>query len=224
MAIILPDGFRAGVLVSGGLDSCILLGQLLDAGLDVIPFYVRTGVVWESPEIQAVARFCGALSTERLAPLVELEMPVHDLYARHWSLTGRGTPDTDSPDEAVYLPGRNALLLIKASVWCQLHDVPQLALAPLGTSPFPDASAEFIRSFEHVVNLGAPRPVRIVLPFAHCSKREVMEMGRRYPLAATFSCIAPVDGMHCGACNKCAERQTAFRMAALTDPTRYAQD
>jgi len=38
----------------------------------------------------------------------------------------------------------------------------------------------------------------------------------------TFSCIAPVDGLHCGRCNKCAERAAAFRLTGTDDPTPYA--
>ena len=38
-----------------------------------------------------------------------------------------------------------------------------------------------------------------------------MELGRDMPLELTFSCIDPRDGLHCGRCNKCAERQEAFR-------------
>jgi 7-cyano-7-deazaguanine synthase len=54
------------------------------------------------------------------------------------------------------------------------------------------------------------------------TKRQVMELGRDLPLELTFSCISPVDSLHCGRCNKCAERQAAFRDAGLPDGTRYA--
>jgi 7-cyano-7-deazaguanine synthase len=36
-----------------------------------------------------------------------------------------------------------------------------------------------------------------------------------------MSCLRPVDGVHCGACNKCAERRKAFALADLPDPTLY---
>ena len=49
----------------------------------------------------------------RLARPVILHVPVGDVYGRHWSLTGRGVPGADSHDPAVYLPGRNLLLLGK---------------------------------------------------------------------------------------------------------------
>jgi 7-cyano-7-deazaguanine synthase len=211
-----------GVLMSGGLDSAILVGHLLFQGRSVQPFYIRSHLVWESAELAAAREFLLACRTESLAELVTLDLPLDDLYKGHWSITGECTPPAGSPDEAVFLPGRNALLLIKAALWCQLHGIEELALAPLGTSPFADATAEFFEAFQAVLARTCDRPVRIVRPFEKMTKREVMQLGRELPLALTFSCISPRGGLHCGACNKCGERQAAFREAGLVDRTRYA--
>jgi 7-cyano-7-deazaguanine synthase len=216
------DAEKIGVLASGGLDSSILIGDLLRSGRLVQPFYVRTGVVWQSAEQGALERFLAAISADRLAKLVVLELPLRDLYGRHWSLTGAETPAADSPDEAVFLPGRNALLLVKPAVWCQLHGIRELALAPLGTSPFDDASAAFLEDFEAAINRGSASSVRLMRPFGEMNKRQVMALGRQLPLELTLSCIAPVSGRHCGRCNKCAERKAAFRDAELEDRTGYA--
>ena len=54
------------------------------------------------------------------------------------------------------------------------------------------------------------------------NKRQVMDLGRDLPLEFTCSCIAPVNNLHCGRCNKCAERRRAFADAGMTDPTEYA--
>src|SRR5262245_5360901 len=136
-----------GVLASGGLDSGILVGHLLDGGRRVQPFYIRTDLFWQERELPALKRYLAAIASPALAELVVLDLPLADLYRDHWSVTGRQTPDAQSPDEAVFLPGRNALLLVKAAVWCQLHGIHQLALAPLGTSPFEDASDDFLNDF-----------------------------------------------------------------------------
>jgi 7-cyano-7-deazaguanine synthase len=48
-----------------------------------------------------------------------------------------------------------------------------------------------------------------------------MQLGRELPLEHTYSCIRPVSGLHCGQCNKCAERQRAFAEAGMVDPTVY---
>lgn len=211
-----------GLLLSGGLDSSILLGYLLRQQRRVRPFYIRTGVVWEEAEFRAVESYLDALASPFLEELVTLDLPLSDLYGDHWSLTGQGVPDAASEDRAVYLPSRNVLLILKAAVWCQLHGIEQLALGVLSTNPFPDATEEFFRSLETAVNCDPAGRVRIARPLAGLDKRQVMGLGRGLPLGLTFSCISPVDGLHCGQCNKCAERSAAFRLVDRYDPTRYA--
>src|SRR5438552_3710667 len=114
-----PAGPAAlAVLISGGLDSAILLGELLRTHEAVHPLYVRQGLYWETVALRHLRRFLRAVRAPSLRPLQVLRLPVADLYGPHWSLTGRGVPDADMPDEAVYLPGRNVLLLAKALLWC----------------------------------------------------------------------------------------------------------
>lgn len=211
-----------GVLISGGLDSSILLASLLRQGELVQPFYIRADLAWESAELAALERFLATTDQSRRAPLVVLHLPLGDVYAGHWSLTGRAVPDAASADEAVYLPGRNALLLIKPVLYCQQRGIRRLAMAPLSTSPFADASPAFFQEFLGALNRGVPHPVEIYLPFAAKTKRQVMEEGAGLALEHTFSCLSPVGELHCGDCNKCAERRAAFRQAALVDRTRYA--
>ena len=211
-----------GVLASGGLDSCVLVARLLEEGQHVQPFYVKSDLCWHGEEERALSRFLKVLHQPRLSKLVTLGMPMADLYGDHWSVSCRDTPPAGSADEAVYLPGRNALLSIKAALWCQLHGIGRLALATLGTSPFADATESFFASLQRMINLPGTPPIELVAPFAGMTKHDVMRWGRDYPLQLTFSCIAPVEGRHCGLCNKCAERQRAFRAAGRDDPSVYA--
>lgn len=217
-----PAAKTIGLMLSGGLDSCILLGHLLAQGYRVQPFFIRAGLVWERDELKAVERYCHALASSAAAPLLVLSLPVADLYGEHWSTTGRGVPGERSPDEAVFLPGRNALLTIKPLLWCAAHGIEELALGVLRSNPFPDATAAFLDQYAGALALASGRPVRIVRPFSEMDKRQVMSLGRGLPLDLTFCCIAPVDGKHCGRCNKCAERRSAFRLINVEDPTEYA--
>jgi 7-cyano-7-deazaguanine synthase len=212
-----------GVLISGGLDSAILVSHLLDQKETVQPFYVQCGLSWQAAELASLEKYLAAAVSDRLMPLVTLQLPLADLYTGHWSLTGQQIPDAATPDEAVYLPGRNLLLAIKPALWCQMHGIGRLALGVLASNPFDDATAEFFAALENVLaRLGQP-PLKIVRPFGKLHKREVMQLGRGYPLGLTFSCIAPVDGEHCGRCNKCAERQAAFALIGMEDPAEYAK-
>ncbi len=210
------------VLFSGGLDSSVLVAELLRRGSRIQPLYIQSRLAWQAAELQAAERFLRAIDSPRLEPLLILDLPVSDLYGDHWSVTGRGVPEADTPDDAVYLPGRNALLIIKAALWCQLHGVPKLALAVLKSNPFADATAEFFDRLASALVLAVDKPLEIVRPFASHEKREVMQLGVGLPLELTFSCIAPANGLHCGRCNKCAERQAAFGLIGAEDPTEYA--
>jgi 7-cyano-7-deazaguanine synthase len=212
------------VLVSGGLDSAILLGEALRSCSAVHPLYVRNGLSWESVELGHLRRFLEAVRGPSLRPLTILDMPVADLYGDHWSVTSRGVPGADTADEAVFLPGRNVLLLSKSMLWCHLHGVPAVALAPLESNPFPDATPAFFGAFERVVNQAVGGSVRVLRPYLGLHKTEVMGRGRGLPLGLTFSCIRPVGGRHCGACNKCAERRRAFIDAGMADPTAYDRE
>ena len=152
-----PSAATIGLLLSGGLDSSILLGHLLAGGRRVQPFYVRGALRWEADEQRQLAGCCGR-GLAAAGELVMLDLPLADLYGDHWSLTGRGVPEFDSPDTAVYLPGRNALLLIKPALWCRLHGIEELALAVLGANPFADATAEFFAEFAGAAGAGRRRP------------------------------------------------------------------
>jgi 7-cyano-7-deazaguanine synthase len=218
-----PARSTIGLLLSGGLDSAILLGDLLRKGRQVQPFYVRSHLCWEREELQAVEQFLAAMASRELAELVVLDVPVDDIYQGHWSLTRRAVPAAGTPDDAVYLPGRNVLLLVKATLWCRLHGIDQLALAVLASNPFGDATDAFFADFESVMERATGGRVCILRPLAGLTKRQVMDLGRHFPLELTFSCIAPVDGVHCGRCNKCAERSDAFRQSGVEDPTVYAK-
>jgi 7-cyano-7-deazaguanine synthase len=209
------------VLISGGLDSAILLAESLRSCERVAPLYIRKGLAWEAEELHYLQRFLAALHCPSLQPLQVLQMPVTDLYNGHWSVTGREAPAADTDDEAVYLPGRNVLFLAKGILWCHLHHVEAVALAVLAGNPFPDATQRFFDDYQQVVNAAIGGKVAVLRPYAHLHKEDVLRRGDGIPLELTFSCIQPRDHRHCGICNKCAERQRAFAAAGLHDPTAY---
>jgi 7-cyano-7-deazaguanine synthase len=214
---------QVAVLASGGVDSAVLVADQARQGWIVHPIYVRFGLAWEDTEEAHLRRFLGSLPTElEHRPLVVLNLPIADVYGAHWSVSGTNVPDETTPDAAVYLPGRNLLLLSKASVWCVLNGVEAIALAILKANPFADSSDDFLARFSALVACGLERPLSVLAPFSDMTKSDVVELGRDLALQHTFSCIAPIEGRHCGRCNKCAERREGFASARMPDPTPYA--
>jgi 7-cyano-7-deazaguanine synthase len=210
------------VLASGGVDSAILVADQARQDRIVHPIYVRFGLAWEEIEQQHLGRFLAALpELPGVRPLTVLEFPVADVYGSHWSVSGADVPDETTSDDAVYLPGRNLLLLAKTSVWCALHGVGSIALGTLQANPFADSSDEFFSGFAASAGLALGSHLEVLAPFRGLTKAEVVKRGDGMPLELTFSCMAPVGQAHCGRCNKCAERRKGFAVAGVDDKTSY---
>jgi 7-cyano-7-deazaguanine synthase len=222
MGVANPTGSVA-VLVSGGVDSAVLLAETSERHDAVHPLYVRSGLVWEETELKYLENFMRAIARATLRPLKVLDVPVRDVYGDHWATTGRAVPDANSPDDAVYLPGRNVFLIGKAAVWCVLNDIGLLAVGSLKANPFGDSTPEFDDLMGQLIARALAKPCCVIRPFNTLSKGDVIRRGANLPLEWTFSCIHPVHDSHCGRCNKCAERHHGFRHAGVPDKTRYHQ-
>jgi 7-cyano-7-deazaguanine synthase len=153
-----------------------------------------------------------------------LAVDMRDVYsATHWAVTGR-PPAYHTPDEDVYLPGRNIVLLGKAGVFCATAGISRLVLGTLDHNPFPDATPEFRAAMAATLSMGLAHPIEIDAPYASVDKVTVVRRGVSLglPLELTLSCMSPVAETHCGVCSKCRERHDAFVGAGMNDPTAYA--
>jgi 7-cyano-7-deazaguanine synthase len=212
-----------------------MLVELAKTYRHVYPVYVRQGLAWETAELRALRKFLSIVAASHarggqqrsfgatIQSLTVLDLPARDLYGEHWSTTGRDVPGEKTCDGAVYLPGRNLLLLSKAAVFCAQHGLGTIAIGSLGHNPFPDATPEFFRDFAAAASSALGHRVKIIAPFRSLTKEQVIRRGIRLnlPLHLSFSCIASRRGRSCGRCNKCSERRRAFREAGIEDKTRY---
>lgn len=216
---------RSAVLLSGGLDSVVMMALEQAAGFEVWPIHVRTGLAWEGAEAAAIERVLGvAPFAGRVRPLTTLHFDMRDVYSpSHWAVRGEARPYTD-PDETVYLEGRNITLIAKAAVFCAGRDITRLVLGPLAGNPFPDASPAFLDAMARAMSIGLAHPLAVAAPLAHLHKDEVIRIGRDLAVRfeVTLSCNGPIGERHCGRCSKCRERRDAFRDAGVIDPTDYA--
>lgn len=208
----------SAVLFSGGLDSAVLLALERRDHDRVWPIHVRAGLAWEAAEARAIARLLHAPPfAGRIEPLTTLTVDMRDVYpASHWAVEGR-PPAYNTPDEDVYLEGRNVVLTSKAAVWCARHGVSRIALGPLAGNPFPDATPEFFEAMSRALSLGLGSPIELAAPLAGLHKEDVIKLGLELgvPLELTLSCMNPTEGDRpCGRCSKCRERDDAFSNSA----------
>src|SRR4029079_9201215 len=128
-----PSGKDLGtaVLFSAGLDSAGLAAQEARNG-PVWPLYVSVGLAWEAAERATAARLLAMEECRaRVRPRSTLPFTMADIYpSSHWAI--RGVPPAyDTPDEDVYLIGRNLVRLPKAGVVAAKNKEQRSAVRPL---------------------------------------------------------------------------------------------
>jgi 7-cyano-7-deazaguanine synthase len=87
-----------------------------EAGARVFPIYVSVGLAWEQEELAMLGRLLRTLPFRDVQPVERLDFDMRDVYPpTHWAIRGE-PPGFDTPDEDVYLEGRNIVLLTKAAI------------------------------------------------------------------------------------------------------------
>ena len=155
---------------------------------------------------------------------------MRDVYAAtHWAIRG-APPAYDTPDEDVYLPGRNIVLLGEGRR--VLRAQRGSAASHSGRSPatrFPMRRRSSSRRWREALSLGlGARRSRSTRRIADLHKEDVVRRGAALgvPFELTLSCMNPVAAgrgpVHCGACSKCRERHDAFLAAGVERSDEYA--
>ena len=229
-------GQGAAVLCSSGLDSAVLLADVARRAAvaeshrigatkqKVVPIYVSVGLAWEQEELAMLDRLLATAPFRDVQPVQALRFDMRDIYPpSHWAIRGE-PPGFDTPDEDVYLEGRNIVLLTKAAIFAARATLATIFIGPLAGNPFPDATPAFFETMSRALSIGLAGDIDIATPLARMHKAEVIALGRSLgvPLELTLSCMQPRSGVHCARCSKCRERKNAFLEAGGTDPTLYS--
>ena len=219
---------KAVVLVSGGMDSAVVLALAREQGFTCHALSVAYGQRHTS-ELDAAARMAAAMGVAA-HKTVQVDLR---------SIGGSAlTDDIDVPESGgdgipvTYVPARNTIMLSIALGWAEVLGADDLfcGVNAVDYSGYPDCRPEFIAAFERLANLATKAGVehgglRVHAPLIAMSKAQIAREGDRLGVdfAATVSCYrADADGRACGRCDACRLRAEGFAAAGLPDPTRYA--
>ena len=218
---------RAVVLVSGGMDSAVVLAIAREQGFEPYALSVRYGQRHTS-ELDAADRVSDALGA------IAHKTVVVDLRSIGGSAL---TDDIDVPDAGgpgipvTYVPARNTIMLSVALGWAEVLGAADLfcGVNAVDYSGYPDCRPEFIEAFERLANVATKAGVegaglRIHAPLLTMSKADIVREGLRLGVdfAQTVSCYrADAEGRACGHCDACRLRAEGFSAAGVPDPTRY---
>ncbi len=219
---------NAVVLLSGGMDSAVVVAIAREQGFAVHALSVRYGQRHTS-ELDAAAHVAAALD-------VVAHKTVHvDLRSIGGSAL---TDDIDVPEAGgpgipvTYVPARNTIMLSVALGWAEVLGASDIfcGVNAVDYSGYPDCRPEFVEAFEKLANVATKAGVegvglRIQAPLLRMSKADIVREGMRLGVdfAGTVSCYrADEQGRACGHCDACRLRAAGFADAGVPDPTRYA--
>jgi 7-cyano-7-deazaguanine synthase len=218
---------RAVVLVSGGMDSAVVLALARERGLECYALSVGYGQRHGS-ELSAAAANAAALGASAHKLVNE------DLR----SIGGSALTDDIAVPEAggegipvTYVPARNTIMLSVALGWAEVLGATEIhcGVNAVDYSGYPDCRPEFIAAFEQLARIATKAgvegtPMRVVAPLMRMSKADIAREGLRLGVdfSRTVSCYrADPEGRACGHCDACRLRAQGFADAGIADPTRY---
>ncbi|MBS0213372.1 MAG: 7-cyano-7-deazaguanine synthase QueC [Proteobacteria bacterium] len=223
---------KAVVLVSGGMDSAVVLALARERGFATHALSVSYGQRHTS-ELDAAAR------NARVLGAVEHKVVTVDLRSIGGSaLTADiAVPEheTGQPLDAgipvTYVPARNTVMLSLALGWAEVLGAQDIfcGVNAVDYSGYPDCRPEFVAAFQNLANLATKAGVegaglRVHAPLIGMGKADIVREGMRLGVdfAQTVSCYqADAQGWACGRCDACLLRAEGFRKAGIADPTRY---
>ena len=226
----------AVVLVSGGMDSAVVLAIAREAGFDAHALSVRYGQRHTS-ELDAAARVASALGA---VVHKTVHVDLRSIGGSALTEDGIDVPTDDDGHEigvgipSTYVPARNTIMLSVALGWSEVLGGTDLfcGVNAVDYSGYPDCRPEFIDGFEQLANLATKAGVegqrfQVHAPLMRMSKADIVREGLRLGVdfAQTVSCYqADADGRACSHCDACRLRKQGFDEAGVPDPTRYVDD
>ena len=216
---------KAVVLVSGGLDSAVVLYSARKEGYDCRCLTFDYGQRHKK-EI-ASARRLAAKSGSKLT-IVKLDLPWKgsSLLDDNEALpVDRTIEEIARRIPSTYVPGRNTIFLATAASFAESLGASSVFIGAHyeDSSGYPDCRKEYLETFNRVIGLGTKCGLQgrldMRFPLIEMAKKEIILLGDSLgvPFELTWSCYEGADEP-CARCDSCVLRAKGFREAGLRDP------
>ena len=219
---------KALVLLSGGLDSSVVLSVCQDKGYDIyaisFDYGQRHKVELDYAKFQAT--FFKCISHE----VFKMEFYGGSALTDDIKVPKNRDSHSMSKDIPVtYVPSRNIVFLSFASGYAECHDIDNIFIGvnAIDYSGYPDCRKNFIDNFEKLINKSTKKGLegskfKINTPLINLSKKDIIKLGHKngVDFSMTSSCYSPKLKKNCGVCDSCLLRKQGFEEAGLRDPAR----
>ena len=220
---------KAVLVFSGGLDS-VCTATYLQSKYELYGITFSYGQK-ANKEIRIAKHFAKILNFKE-HKIVNIEF-MKDLYAKTNALTNSKIEIPEKFDYTIVVPIRNAVFLSIASAWAFAMGAILVAYgAHKGDRQYPDCRPEFSRKIGEAFNsgeidgirLGLRKEISVWSPYTvGFSKSDLLKIGYKKlgnKIFSTWSCYSNTK-MHCGRCESCNNRKSAFAKARINDKTVY---
>ena len=220
---------KAVIVFSGGIDSVCMVSHL-KSKYDLYGISFSYGQK-ANREINSAKAFAKKLGLKQ-HKIIDIGF-MKELYGDSNVLTSSKRKIPSVFDYSIVVPIRNAVFLSIASAWAYTLNASLVAYgAHTGDKHYPDCRPIFTKKLESAFNLGEidginsglRKNIQIWSPYREgISKSDLLKIGFKMlddSIFKTWSCYSN-QKFHCGVCESCNNRKTAFQKADIIDKTKY---
>ncbi|WP_428326120.1 7-cyano-7-deazaguanine synthase [Nitrosopumilus sp.] len=220
---------KAVVVFSGGVDSVCAVSFLKSK-------YELYGITFSygqkaNMEISAAKSFAKKLGLKQ-HKIIDIGF-MKELYGDSNVLTSSKRKIPSKFEYSIVVPIRNAVFLSVASAWAYTLNASLVVYgAHTGDKHYPDCRPTFAKKLESAFNQGEidginsklRKRIEIWSPYKEgLSKSDLLKKGKTAlgnSIFKTWSCYSNKK-LHCGVCESCNNRKSAFEKAGIVDRTKY---
>lgn len=226
---VLPETVDTVVLLSGGLDSTVVLAELLNHGRSVLALTFNYGQRALNRELEATRTITKhyevsheIISLPWLADLLPPAMkPIAALDSPETPVTEKNLFDTSR----VWVPNRNGIFLNIAAAFAEATKATTIAFGANADEAigFPDNTQAYRNCVTESLAYSTLNQVRVETPVGHLTKAQIIETAivLDVPLHLIWSCYEG-EASHCGACPSCLLLKRAFARAEESPAVAFA--
>lgn len=223
---------RTGVIIlSGGLDSTVLLHDLLNEGVKLFAAISYHYGQRHNIELHYAHYWTRKFKIPHY--IIKLNIPLKSALIDHGQI-----PKQDYSVETqkiTVVPSRNAIMLSIAAGICESLGSRNVFYAAHHSdyAVYPDCRPKFIKLISEAIQAGTYKGIKVEAPFKFYTKTDIVKRAVSLGIdieelcTHTWSCYDPQRSffrwVHCGVCGTCRERRRAFIQAGVNDYTIYKE-
>lgn len=218
---------KSVVLLSGGLDSLVIMAIAHDRGDQLYPIFFQYGQKTETKELESFHKICDFYKIEKdFRKVIDLkslgQLGGSSLTDKKISVTseldGVGIPNS-------YVPFRNSIFLACAVSYAEVLKANNILIGAVleDASGYPDCRPEYYTVFNELIAKGAKpnNNIQIQTPIINFTKEQIVEnaISLNAPMEISWSCYQSSE-TPCWVCDSCKLREAGFEKLGKKDPLR----